>query len=190
MAEAKDKTEKPKTAAKPTSTLRRNYTDEEKANAMALVAYHRGNVAAAAMAAGIPYRTIKHWADGEGIKPEVAEEGNAKKLALADRLDQIVSVLAEGLDDPVKIAAAPLNTIALTLGILIDKTRILRGEGPQGEAVAGVVPKSVREILDPKVNPDRIASVAARVGVRVPSDFAAGVECRLPIVPTPPVPVA
>jgi transposase-like protein len=189
MAEQETKAKKERTGSwtERRSSVQRSYTDDERQLAVAAVAANGGNVYRTALQQGIPVRTLDNWV--KGLRhPELSQTVQEKKDALADRLEQIVSLLAEGLDDPDKIADAPLNVIATSLGITIDKIRLLRGEGPPGAGGVGGtgnVPPVIREILDPNASRDRIASVAARSGIRVPSDFVSGPTCTVPIRPVP-----
>lgn len=167
-----------------TSRRIRTYSSEEKAEALLAVEVNRGNVAAAALEVGIPVRTLNYWARGKGLHPEVASLVAEKRGPLADRLEQIAHLIAEGMDDPEKIAKAPLNQLSVALGVLIDKVRLLRGESPSGTpghpGVPGVreVPQSVLIVLDPNAPEGRVASEVARLGLRQPKDFGA--------IPSPP----
>lgn len=60
--------------------------------------------------------------------PQVSAALEAAKAKLADRLEHIAHLLVDGLDNPEKIAAAPLSQIATTLNLVIDKVRLLRGQ--------------------------------------------------------------
>ena len=119
MSASKDDPEEMK--ARP----RRRYSDQERAEAMLVLAANGGNLSATAIDTGIPYHTLRHWAAGDR-HPEAIQMAKEKMPPLADRLEEVVSLLAEGMDDPLKIQKAPLNQIAVALGILIDKVRLLR----------------------------------------------------------------
>ena len=145
---------------------RRRYSDQERAEAMLVLAANGGNLSATAIDTGIPYHTLRHWAAGDR-HPEAIQMAKEKMPPLADRLEEVVSLLAEGMDDPLKIQKAPLNQIAVALGILIDKVHILRGQS------AGSASGVFAEILDPRTPTDRLVVMAARLGVRTPQDFGA-----------------
>ena len=146
---------------------RRRYSDQERAEAMLVLTANGGNLSATALDTGIPYHTLRHWAAGDR-HPEAIQMAKEKMQPLADRLDEIASLLAEGMDDPEKIRKAPLNQIAVALGILIDKVQILRG--PSAGAAGGVL----AEILNPNTPMERLVVIADRMGVRTPQDFCAG----------------
>lgn len=146
--------------------LRRRYSDQERAEAMVVLTANGGNLAATATAIGIPYRTLRHWAAGDR-HPEAIRMAREKQQPLADRLEEVVAMLAEGMDDPLKIEKAPLNQIAVALGILVDKIRLLRA------VPTGVTTGAFAEVLDPTTPTDRLVLLAAHMGVRTPSEFGA-----------------
>lgn len=143
---------------------RRRYSDQERAEAMVVLMAYGGNLAATATATGIPYRTLRHWAAGDR-HPEAIRMAREKQQPLADRLEEVVAMLAEGMDDPAKIEKAPLNQIAVALGILIDKVRLLRA------VPTGVTTGVFAEVLDPTTPTDRLVVLAAHMGLRTPSEF-------------------
>jgi transposase-like protein len=154
---------------KRTDWSKRRYTDEERANAVLAVIANNGNVARTAMELGIPWSTVDNWVKAER-HPEAIEMANRRKPSLADKLEGIASLLAEGLDDPKKIARAPLNTVAVTLGIVIDKMRLLRWQPNE------ITFAATADVLGPNTSEERLASVAAALGVRVPIDFGGSVS--------------
>jgi len=103
---------------------RRSYSDEQKAVALAGLDADGGNVARTARQLGLPPKTLDQWAKG-GVGPGVAKLRHQKKEELADRLEAIARQLLDAM--PGKIAAASLRTIAIALGIVIDKMVLLRG---------------------------------------------------------------
>lgn len=146
---------------------RRRYTDQERAEAMLVLTANGGNLSATAIDTGIPYHTLRHWAAGDR-HPEAVQMAQEKMLPLADRLEEVASLLAEGMDDPLRIHKAPLNQIAVALGIVIDKIRVLRGQ------TTGAASGVVAEIMDPNTPTERLVVMAARLGLRTPQDFVTG----------------
>jgi hypothetical protein len=134
---------------------------------MLVLTANGGNLSATAIDTGIPYHTLRHWAAGDR-HPEAIQMAKEKMQPLADRLEEIASLLAEGMDDPVKIRKAPLNQLAVALGILVDKVRLLRGQS------SGVATGVVAEVLDPNTPMERLVELAGRMGLRTPSEFGAG----------------
>lgn len=107
------------------SKPKRRYTDDERAAALAALAANGGNVFRTAAQLGIPATTIKNWAKGYR-HPEAAEMGEQKKGPMADALEAVAWKLLDSI--PSKIAKATLAQVSTSMGISIDKARLLRGE--------------------------------------------------------------
>jgi transposase-like protein len=62
--------------------VKRQYTDAEKASALALLQANAGNVTRTCRDLGIPAATLRDWRDGEGVNHAVAEirEGKIEEL--------------------------------------------------------------------------------------------------------------
>ncbi len=101
--------------------------------AAALAAYdcigtndHRA-IARAALAVGVPRPTVHGWIAGKRyISPTVLEARQAKKEDIAQRLETIVHSIIDCM--PSKLDTAPLNQVAVALGICIDKRQLLLGQ--------------------------------------------------------------
>lgn len=104
---------------------RRDYSDSERATALAALDANGGNVAATARTLQIPRSTLQEWANGR-VNSEVTELRQEKKRDLAERLEDIAHELVDALPD--KIGRANLQQTATTLGIVIDKMQLLKGE--------------------------------------------------------------
>lgn len=101
---------------------RRRYTDGDREAALAALAANGGNLKATAAALGIPPKTLRSWRDqGGDFAPH-------KKEGMAEALDRAAWTLLGALTDKDRIADAPLNQVATSMGIAIDKARLLRGE--------------------------------------------------------------
>ena len=123
---------------------RRDYTDHEKANALALLSIAR--VEDVAKQTGIPARTLRAW---KANPPKgAAELSHEKEASLADELRHAARALVGAI--PGKIAEAPLNHTAIALGIIFDKLQLLEGR-----------PTSIDEVRDALSDDDRAARVAA-----------------------------
>lgn len=105
---------------------RREYSDEDKATALAALDANGGNVQRTARTLGIPEPTLRGWARKRGIHPTVVELHDQKKGSLADELEEIAEKLAGAM--PGKVAEASLQQTATSLGIVIDKMQLLRGQ--------------------------------------------------------------
>ncbi len=152
-------------------TKRRNpkrYSDNDRALALAALAANAGNITRTAKDLGIPAGTIRGWAKGL-CHPDVADLRDQKKPALADALEAVVRGMVAAL--PAKIEAAPFQQVATSIGILIDKMRLLRNEPTEIARTEG----AANDPLTARI--DSLAAAFARAADReeagaVPTDGA------------------
>lgn len=90
---------------------------------MAALAANANNVSQTARQLGIPAKTLENWAKGTA-HPEAAKNGEQKKAALADQLEEVAERITGAM--PAKIKQAGLQQCAVSLGIAIEKMRLLR----------------------------------------------------------------
>jgi len=102
---------------------KRSYSDEEKGNALAALAANGGNALLTSQQTGVPRTTLQKWADG-AVHPCVPEMGQQKRQELADRLEGLAHRLVDAI--PGKIADSDLKQLSVSLGIAVDKMRLLR----------------------------------------------------------------
>jgi hypothetical protein len=126
---------------------RKRYTDNDRANALALLAI--SSTEEVAKETGIPVRTLRNWRANP--PPGAAELGPEKEAELERILERLASALATSIFD--KIDGAALNHAAVALGIVIDKLRLLKGEATEVTEVRGSDAK--RELAE------RLARLAA-----------------------------
>jgi hypothetical protein len=105
--------------------MRRGYSDHQRAEALAVLDANGGALRQTSRDTGIPTSTLKLWRD-EGVHPDCAELCTEKKQSLADRLEALAHTLIDAL--PGKVTDASLQQAATSLGIAVDKMRLLRGE--------------------------------------------------------------
>lgn len=110
---------------------KRQYSDNDKALALATLDSNEGDTRKTAKVLKIPESTLRDWAENRGICPEVTEIREVKKQELAEKLEEV----AHALTDNILLRAqsdfsvlVPLKDFAVTLGIAIDKMQILKGE--------------------------------------------------------------
>ncbi len=106
--------------------VRRQYTDEEKAEALAALDANAGNVARTARQIGIPRTTLQSWANQRGTNEGVTKLRHQKKGELADALEKLARKLIEVASE--KIADATLQQVMTSVGIAIDKMQLLRNQ--------------------------------------------------------------
>src|SRR4051812_47415922 len=102
---------------------KRRYTDEFRATAVASVVTNGGNVEQTANQLGIPEQTLRSWVSGRR-HAEVLQMCDSKKAALADCIQEVAYLVVGAM--PAKIKDAPLEKLAVTLGITVEKMRLLR----------------------------------------------------------------
>jgi hypothetical protein len=109
---------------------RRTYTEEEKIIALLDLDANSGNVHRTALALDIPYATLAGWdADRRSGKLQNAliVDRREKRGDLTAKMESVLHSLVESMAG--KIAKATLSQTAVATGILVDKVRILRGQG-------------------------------------------------------------
>lgn len=107
--------------------MARQYSDLEKAEALAALAANGRNLGRTARQLKIPRNTLRHWQQGnENVPPQVAELRHQKKGELADRFEELAHRLLDGMARPEKIESATLSQLTVALGILVDKLVLLR----------------------------------------------------------------
>lgn len=117
----------------------RKYTEEERAAALAALTANGGNLAKTAREVGVPRKTLEAWRleikppDSESAasprhrQPKTVVSVDAYERA-AGQLDEKLESIAHRLADliPGKIDGASLQQCAVSLGIAIEKMRLLR----------------------------------------------------------------
>lgn len=109
---------------------RRQYSDREKAEALAALDACGGNYDRAAAQTGIPKSNLVYWAKGRGVHPEAAGELREEaREALDMRLEQLAHRIMDKVleqEAGCKIDNANFSQLLTGFGIAIDKMRLLR----------------------------------------------------------------
>jgi transposase-like protein len=106
---------------------KRQYSDADKATALAALDANGGNVKRTAKQLGIPHKTLDDWAKGRNQNPAVADLRTRKRGSLADKFENLAHLIVDAM--PAKIGKATLSQCAVSSGIATDKAIRLRGEG-------------------------------------------------------------
>jgi hypothetical protein len=104
---------------------RRRYSDEERAACLAALEANGGNAAKTARDCGVPAQSLRQWARGTR-HPEATHMSTRKKKDLGTKLNEIAHKLAGAI--PGKIKGAGLRDLSVSLGVAIDKARLLQGQ--------------------------------------------------------------
>ena len=128
----------------------RQYSDADKAAALTSLDLNEGNVYRTAKQLAIPNKTLEEWASGRRISPEVAQFRQHKKAELRARLESVLDRLLQGMEAPgaleAKLDKASLRDVATSVGILIDKIQLLKGEPTN--IIAEAARESVKKIME------------------------------------------
>ena len=129
------------------------YSQQDKANALAMVDANGGNVSAASRQAGVPRVTLSSWFHGRGdLTEETQVMREQAKATLADRLEELAHKLVSKIPD----LEGNIQQAAIALGIAVEKMQLLRGQ-----------PTDRQEMnLDDKERVDRAAAILATAEAR------------------------
>jgi transposase-like protein len=127
-----------------TRRRQRDYSAEDKANALAVLASCNGNVKKASAQVGIPYMTLKHWGENDrGVSEEVTNRVTEKKRDLADLWEEharkALGISHDKLNTPGEVS---YQDTVRGAAIAIDKMRLLR---EQPTEIHGETPASIEE---------------------------------------------
>lgn len=102
------------------------YSDEIKAETLALLDVNNGNVRKTSRQTGVPQSTIRDWRDGKGVVDAVAEIRARKKGEISDLIRDELEAIFEAMKS--KRSEATYKELATAGGILIDKMQLLDGD--------------------------------------------------------------
>lgn len=111
-----------------TGAMRRRYSDQERAEALARLDSNAGNVARTARELAIPRITLLGWRD-DPFAAGVSELRQQKRAALADDLEDLAAEMIPVLHE--KLGSASFHALVVGLGVVIDKLRLLRAEATE-----------------------------------------------------------
>jgi hypothetical protein len=160
MVEDKETREK----GKPWPTKRRQYSDQEKADALVALQLNNGMLGLTSEQTGIPVPTLYCWSIGRGISPAVVQLQRIKKEEVAGELDH-VALMGSRLASE-KVVSASFKDTMIGVGIAIEKAALLRGEATQ--RTENVEVKKAVLLLVERFNRDPIeaqAIVSDKLGV-------------------------
>lgn len=132
---------------------RTHYSDEQKAEALAALAANDGNVSKTAQQLGIGRTTLQQWKT-RGVPEVVTQLSHEKSGDLADRMEALAHALLGDLEDPAR-RIGKVNEVTTSIGIAIDKARLLRGESTSISEQ-----RQDRRTLYARITPDSRASGA------------------------------
>lgn len=131
---------------------KRQYSDSNKASALAILDANGGNLSKTSRETGVPISTIKEWRDGR-VNPDVTDIRNVKKIELADKLEEVANAYTDHLLRDETINKTGAKDAAVTVGTAIDKMRLLRGLPTE---IIQVLPPLVSALEDAGLNPSEV----------------------------------
>lgn len=113
---------------------KRQYSDNDKATALAALDANGGNVAKTAKELNMPRITLKEWADGR-VHPDVSEIRHEKQLELSELIENELRLIFTEMGT--KRASATYANLATAAGIFVDKKQLLAGKATERKEVTG-----------------------------------------------------
>lgn len=125
------------------------YSEQEKAQALAMLKSEGGNISRVAKAIGISANTLRSWRNQvsshlssdcvpkkQPDAPTIQERVEEASADLASRFEQEIGAILSTL--PSKREGATYKDLATSIGILTDKIQLLRGQPTQRQEVLNV----------------------------------------------------
>lgn len=109
---------------------KRRYSEADKYIALAAVDLNASNVYRTSIALDVPYATLAGWVEDRRagrLQGAVIQGLKETRGGLAEKLESLAHTIVEAM--PTKVGKATLSQCAVTVGIAVDKVRILRGQG-------------------------------------------------------------
>jgi len=107
----------------------RKYSDREKAEALAIVDMHAGNVHKASQMTGIPDSTLSEWYAGRrGINGDIPGLRQNHKTELVDLFDSVLRATLESMLTDGSMQRANFQQKGIVAGILYDKRALILGQ--------------------------------------------------------------
>ena len=106
-------------------SLYRQYSDDDKAVALAVLEVNKGDYSRTARQCNVPRQHLQRWVRGEGVNDAVQEIVQGKRGDLANRFEARAHEFLDAVT-PEKIAEAGLRDLMTSAAIATDKMRLLR----------------------------------------------------------------
>ncbi len=109
---------------------RRQYSDREKAEALALLDANGGNLYRTAQELNIPRTSLQQWAQGQGISADVPLLRHQKTLEYGTRFGELMEMILDSVT-PEDLARASLKDKFISAAVAFDKRQLAYGEATQ-----------------------------------------------------------
>lgn len=105
---------------------KRQYSDNDKASALAALDANEGNVNLTSKQIGVPRKTLGEWAQNRHVSHDMAELRHDKKEGLATIIEMAVREMIGA--SATKLNGANFQQLWTGVGIGVDKIQLLKGE--------------------------------------------------------------
>ncbi len=109
------------------TAAKRQYSESDKATALALLAANAGNITRTARETGFPATTLRQWRDGEHINEEVTLLRDQKKEELADLFERVARLYLDRALAPDTVSETKGKDAVIAAATAIDKMQLLKG---------------------------------------------------------------
>jgi len=106
----------------------RQYTEADKATALALLAANGGNVFRAAKELGIPESTLRKWKNGEGVNAAVAGTCEKKKAELFDLFEEVSRLYLGRAKSREAVNKTSGRDAVIAAATALDKMRLIQNK--------------------------------------------------------------
>ena len=125
---------------------KRQYSDNDKASALAALDANGGNVSGTARQLKIPRTTLLEWEATRGISADVPNIRQEKKESLAEKFEQLAEKLVDDLI--ARVGEGKFVEEATAAAIATDKMQLLRGS-----------PTAISKDVSERTNEERAARI-------------------------------
>ena len=125
---------------------KRQYSDNDKASALAALDANGGNVSATARQLKIPRTTLLEWEASRGISVDVPNIRQEKKASLAEKFEALAEKLVDDLI--ARVGEGKFVEEATAAAIATDKMQLLRGS-----------PTAISKDVSERTNEERAARI-------------------------------
>lgn len=110
---------------------KRQYTDEEKATALAHLQANGGDVSRTSRELGIPRTTLQQWRDGIGVNKAVPLIRQEKTEALDVLFERVAYLYIGRAQETSAVEKTSGKDAIITAATAVDKLRLLRGQSTE-----------------------------------------------------------
>jgi transposase-like protein len=125
---------------------KRQYSDNDKASALAALDANKGNVNRTAQQLDIPRKTLEMWAANRHLSADVANIRQEKKASLAEKFEELAEKLVDDLI--ARVGQGKFVEEATAAAIAIDKMQLLKGN-----------PTAISKDVSERTNEERAARI-------------------------------